>query len=325
MRRAAWLVAAAFACGDGERAQLFPAETFEPPPPVLDVPCSDRSPWSELAVPTDAGLADLWSAGDGALWFAGGHGTILRYQDGEWTDYSVAAGDLMAIHGSSAGDVWVVGRDGFAARLERDRFTPIETHTREILVGLWAIAPDRVWMIGDEGVRAFDGSDVIVEPAWPDGPMNAIWAAGPNDVRIVANTETFQYDGARFSTIRVERSGRLTAIWGKGPGRVWALGHNDEDLPGFAMFDRDRWLFGAAPRRAFFFALWGVDADGLFAGSSESSIFFWDEAGGWCREFAGGAGAITGFWGPSHDDVWAAGSVSGAGGETRPILLHRSP
>jgi hypothetical protein len=186
------------------------------------------------------------------------------------------------------------------------------------------VSRDEVWMIGQEGVRKFDGTSVVVQPEWPDGPMNKIWASGPDDVHIVANTETFTFDGARFTTIRVERSGRLTAVWGNS-GRVWALGHNEDDRPGFAMFDQDRWLFGAAPRRAFFFALWGVEADGLFAGASESSILFWNEEKGWCREYAGGIGAITGFYGTSHADVFAAGSISGEGGETRPILLRRTP
>jgi hypothetical protein len=322
VRRVLIPAVAVFACGDEPR-QLFTAEVFEPPPPIIDVPCDDGWSWTEVDVPDDRGIASVWSAGDGAIWFAGGGGAVLRHQDGAWTDHSVVSGDLMAIHGSSANDIWVVGRGGFAARWDGETWTEIETDTREILVGVWAIAPDQVWMIGDEGVRMFDGSRVVVEPAWPDGRMNAIWASGANDVHIVANTETFRFDGARFTTLRVERSGRLSAVWGKGA-RVWALGHNDEDRPGFAMFDRDRWLFGAAPRRAFFFELWGIEEEGLFAGASESSISYWNESGGWCREYAGGIGAITGFWGSSHADVWAAGSISGEGGETRPILLRRS-
>ncbi len=324
MSRALLLVAAVCACGDEPDRELFTAEVFEPPPPVMDVPCSEGSPWTEVEVPVDRGLADVWSAGDGVLWFAGGAGTILRWEAGEWSDLSVAAGDLLAIHGTSASDIWVVGRDGFAAHYDGDQWRTIDSGTTKILVGVWAVAPDRVWMIGEDGLRQYDGTRVMVRPEWPDGSLNAIWAAGPNDVRIVANTETFTYDGSRFKTITVEHSGRLTAIWGKDSDRVWALGHNDEDKPGFAMFDVDRWLFGAAPRRAFFFALWGVDADGLFAGASDTSIFFWDEAGGWCREYAGGVGAITGFWGSSHAEVWAAGSVSGEDGETRPILLRRA-
>jgi hypothetical protein len=323
VRLAFWWVAAAFACNSGD-PELFTAEVFEPPPPILDVPCDERSPWTEVAVDDQRGLSDVWSSGDGALWFAGGAGAILEYRDSEWTDYSVESDDLMAIHGSSTNDIWVVGRNGYAARWDGAAWKPVDTHTTKILLGVWAIAPNDVWMIGEEGVRRFDGTDVVIEPSWPDGPMNAIWASGPTDVRIAANTETFRFDGARFTTYRVEHSGRLTAIWGKDGDRVWALGHNDADKPGFAMFDTDRWLFGAAPRRAFFFALWGVDADGLFAGSSESSIFFWNEARGWCREYAGGIGAITGFWGASHSDVWAAGSISGTDGETRPIVLRRS-
>jgi hypothetical protein len=323
VRRVLW-AAAVFACGEEPR-QLFTADVFEPPPPVIDVPCSERSHWSEIDVPDDRGLASVWSAGDGALWFAGGGGAVLRYEAGAWTDHSVVSGDLMAIHGTGAGDIWVVGRGGFAAHYDGSEWSPVETNTTKILVGVWAAAPDRVWMIGEEGVRMFDGTGVVVEPSWPDGPMNKIWASGPDDVHIVANTETFTFDGARFTTIRVERSGRLTAVWGKGGGKIWALGHNEDDRPGFAMFDRDRWLFGAAPRRAFFFALWGVEADGLFAGASESSILFWNEERGWCREYAGGIGAITGFFGSSHAEVWAAGSVSGEGGETRPILLRRTP
>lgn len=323
MRARVPLLAAILVCGcEDEPRQLFVAEIFEPPPPAIDVPCSEASPWMEVAVPVERGLADIFGSGT-SMWIAGGQGTVLSY-DGAFTDRSVQdfSGDLLAIHGTGDDDVWVVGREGYAARWDGSAWTRIDTGTTKVLTDVWATARDEVWLIGEEGVRRFDGRAIRRETGWPDGPMNALWASGSSDVRIVANRETFQWDGARWTTITVERSGRLTAVWGKGADRVWALGHNDAEAPGFAMFDDDRWLFGAAPRRAFFFSLWGREPDGLWAGASETSIYYWDEAK-WCREHIGNVGAITAFFGTSHSDVWAAGSISGAGGETRPILLRR--
>lgn len=323
MRRTIAALALLFACGEPEQQQLFTAEEFEPPPPVTDVPCAATSPWQPVEVPTEQGFADIFGTGS-SFWLAGGAGTILQHRDGEWIDHSRPdfGGDLMAIHGTGDRDVWVVGDAGYAARYDGRAWTTVDTKTTRILVDVWAVAGDQVWMIGEEGVRLFDGTSVRVEESWPDGSMNAIWAWNRNDVRIAADTETLRFDGTRFSTVRVERSGRLTAIWGKGPDRVWALGHNDRDRPGFAMSSGDGWRFGAAPRRAFFFSLWGVEPAGLWAGASETSIFFWDEEK-WCRDYAGGVGAVTAFWGESHAEVWAAGSVLGEDGETRPVLLLR--
>lgn len=320
-----WVIAALFllsACGEPEQ-QLFEAEVFEPPPPVRDVPCSAASPWEPIDVPTEEGFADIFGTDD-SFWLVGGAGTVLQRSGGEWIDRSLPsfAGDLMAVHGTGDADVWVVGDDGYAGHYDGRSWTTVETGTTRTLVDVWAIAKDQVWMIGEDGVRLFDGSRVFAEESWPDGSMNAIWAWSGNDVRIAANTETLRWNGSRFSTTRVERSGRLTAIWGKGPDRVWALGHNDQERPGFAMSDGDSWRFGAAPRRAFFFSLWGVEPAGLWAGASETSIFFWDEER-WCRDYAGEVGAVTAFWGESHAEVWAAGSVLGEDGETRPVLLRR--
>ena len=321
MRR--WLLALILVGCSEDGQELFFSETFDPPPPTADVPCQETSPWTEMEPPTESGLADIWSSGS-SIWFAGGGGTVLQYASDSWIDHTldIFPGDLMAIHGTADDNVWVVGRSGFVAHYDGADWSAVESGTNEIIVDVWATTSDQVWMIGDEGVRRFDGTSVVVEPAWPDGPMNAIWASGPDDVRIVANEETFVWNGRSFGVQSVSNSGRLTAVWGKGTSRVWALGHNGDDRPGFAKFVEGRWLFGMAPRRAFFFSLWGVEDLGLWAGTADTSIFYWDE-NRWCREYAGGIGAITAFWGPDHTEVWAAGSVSGSGGETRPILLIR--
>src|SRR5688500_9813258 len=104
--------------------------------------------------------------------------------------------------------------------------------------------------------------------------MNGVWARDADDVHIVGNTETHHFDGARFATQTIERSGQLAAVWGTPNNRVFTIGFNSMNRPGFGELDAGRWRFSAAPPRAFYFSLWTLREDELFAGANLTSIFF---------------------------------------------------
>lgn len=311
------------ACGEDE--QLF--NVFEPPPPVVEVPCAgaeSSSPWVAQPVPVEEGLGDIFGTGPDDLWIVGGNGTILRLDGGRFDDVSPSIGvDLLAIHGVAPDDLWTVGRAGVAAHWDGTAWHLVESGTTEVLVGVFALARDDVWFIGDEGVRHWDGTRIHTEAGWPTTPVNGIWASGPTDVRLVGDAETHHFDGTRFSTTPIQSGGTLAAIWGTDATHVFTIGHNSMNRPGFAELRGDAWLFSAAPPRAVYFSLWAESPERLWAGAADGTIFS-REDGVWCREVLLGIGAINAFWGESERDLWAVGALRDTDATPRPVLLRRT-
>lgn len=329
MRRAALLIAVACATAcEEETTELF--NVFDPTATVEEVPCPGaevESPWKELELPTDKGLADLWATGDDNIWIAGGQSSVLHFDGRFWNDRSPnLAVDLHAISGvpgTIAGDIWAVGRAGVVAHFDGAGWRRIDSGTDNDLFDLWAFSRDEVWFVGEDGVRRWNGREIVQENDWPKEQVNAIWAASPSELRLVSNTSIHHYDGARFETQPIEKSGKLADVWGTSAGQVYAIGHNTMNRPGFAELVDGQWRFSGAPPRAFYFSLWTLEPNVLWAGANDTTIFKYAD-GSWCREHLGGIGAINAVFGLSHRRVWAVGAVrDGMSGASKPIFLER--
>jgi len=72
----------------------------------------DGTKWSEVraAANSQSELMSVWGASPNDVWAVGAKGTILHWDGAQWSDSSSGVTTLLeGIHGTSAGDVWVVG------------------------------------------------------------------------------------------------------------------------------------------------------------------------------------------------------------------------
>lgn len=318
-------LAVAWALAGCEEDQLF-VSAFEAEAPVVEVVCPGAeamSPWQDVALPPGDGLSAVWGTDASTLWVAGGDGAVLRFDGAAWQPEAedLTAVDLLALHGSARDDLWAVGRGGVALHFDGTAWRVVPSGTTEPLTGVWAFARDDAWMIGAEGVRHWDGRAIRAEPGGPVTPMNDLWASSPVDLWIAGDQEIHHFDGARFTTEPIHDARIVSAIWGTDGAHIYSIGHGTSGQPGFAEQAQGHWLFGAAPPRAVFFALWGVAPRELWVGASDTSIFVRRD-GAWCRELLGAVGAINGFFG-AGGRLWAVGARRGAGGTTESMLLER--
>jgi hypothetical protein len=96
--------------------------------------------------------------------------------------------------------------------------------------GVWAGAPDDVWIIESDfqqvTARHFDGRGWTTFPAGTSA-LFAIWGSGPDDVWAVGDASAIvHFDGAAWSPLAAPAAAgaRLSSIWGNGPDDVWAVG-----------------------------------------------------------------------------------------------------
>ncbi len=183
---------------------------------------------------------------NGAMWFAGTVDGVSRYEDGKFTNYTVANGlshnRVWSMMLDSAGTIWV-GTQGGVCRFDGESFVPFPIPRAEVenpysnLTPLlaWGMAEDQdgnLWFGMDgEGVRKFDG-DSFTTYTTKDG------LAG-NDVRSVyadrrgrmwfgtAHRGVSCYDGTPFRNFTEKDGLNNNAIWGileDKAGNMWFSG-----------------------------------------------------------------------------------------------------
>ena len=109
---------------------------------------------------------------------------------------------LESVWGSSADDVWAVGRRGTIRRFRAGdtRWQVVESPTTETLHRVWGSGPNDVWMVGDAGtILHFDGTTITPStalfPTEHRPTLRGVWGSGPDDVWIVGDAVALHYTG----------------------------------------------------------------------------------------------------------------------------------
>ncbi len=109
---------------------------------------------------------------------------------------------LESVWGSSADDVWAVGRRGTIRRFRTGdtRWQVVESPTTETLHRVWGSGPNDVWMVGDNGtILHFDGTTITPStalfPTEHRPTLRGVWGSGPDDVWIVGDAIALHYTG----------------------------------------------------------------------------------------------------------------------------------
>ncbi|MBN9159968.1 MAG: hypothetical protein BGO98_37350 [Myxococcales bacterium 68-20] len=224
---------------------------FVPVPPVYAADeKSGSDAWS---------LSKVWSPGPGTVFVGGPARTVaLDVQDSLWRfRFGVAAdrawepvstfcrvwpcGNVTAVWGTSASDIWVIGPKGTARRSTgpigsggAEQWTTMETTlTTADLHGIWGSSASDVWIVGDRGtIRHWSGDgsgrwEIVHAPTTEN--LRAVWGTGPNDAWAVGDAGTIlHWDGtswrAATTTLPEGSKPRLSGVWGSGPDDVWVVG-----------------------------------------------------------------------------------------------------
>ena len=166
-------------------------------------------------------------------------GLMMKRSEGEWapvdTGYDVPL--LNWTYARTSDDVFVVGNNGTILHWDDTEWTLQDSPTEQDLWGVWAAAADDVWAVGGRGqeegqetVLHYDGTSwTAFEIPELDRPkvhaFYKVWGTGSDNVYIVGQKgAVLHWDGTDMTELHVGASGDLISLWGTGPDHIVMVG-----------------------------------------------------------------------------------------------------
>lgn len=175
-------------------------------------------------------LADVWALDPADVWAVGASGTALHRDGSSWSVVPTPTGeDLTSVSGASARDVWAVGNRGVVLHWDGGAWTRIESGTSADLKAVWAGPPGFVIAVGDQGtvLQLREGRWSAFSSAVPE--LNGVWARAPDDVWVTDTQGTvYHSSGADLSVVARTGDTEDRGVWGMGAEGVFAAGHRKQ-------------------------------------------------------------------------------------------------
>jgi hypothetical protein len=286
----------------------------------------DGGVWAVAANPGN--LRALWGSSDQDIWGVGsaandagvwpGRGSDLFHGNNySWTtEPAPTTSTLLAVHGSSASNVWAAGTSGALLHFDGGAWAQSQTQwalTGENLNTIWGTGPTNVWAGGDDGgIFHWDGG------AWAlamtgGASIASINGSGPNDVWAVGPSDALHFDGTSWSQHTSGLDAGFSVVWAASPSEAWASGPDGMDWSVYHWTSSGGW--SRSPNLSTGMhtqpSLWGSGPNDVYAGT-ETAFVHWD-GGAWgpvTSTASGFWGQATRIWGTSAHDVYAAQPAS---------------
>lgn len=183
----------------------------------------DGKSWSSGPRLTDSRLNAAWGTG-GTTWVVGEHGTFLQLSDGAGVASPIAGHEVSRLWGSSANDVWAVGRD--TMHWNGSLWTEFERPGPEEALAIWGSSASDVWVGCAKGTLLhWDGNGWSQLRSPSSADVNGVWGSARDDVWAVDSSGNFlHYDGAAWSTWPSQNFGPLQSVWGRHATDIVAVG-----------------------------------------------------------------------------------------------------
>ena len=124
----------------------------------------------------------------------------------QWGSYrtTLTTAELNGIWGSSASDVWIVGKGGTIRHWSNDsteRWAIVTSPTTNDCMRCGGPSPNNAWAVGDAGtILHWDGKawTTLPRPSGRTKPrLYGVWGSGPNDVWVVGEAIALHFTGAK--------------------------------------------------------------------------------------------------------------------------------
>lgn len=219
--------------------------------PKEGTPAPGPAAWrTVLDAELDRPLLSVWGAGSSDVFAVGGalgnggEALALHFDGATWTDLHAGGTETFWwVHGTSSGDVWMVGTGGRISHWDGKTFTHYASSTTATIWGVFAFSRTDVWAVGgtpgdpkapNDLVLHFDGTAFRPE-ALPGAPLGRslfkVWGSSANDLYVVGEAGTVWHRQGTTWTLESKDAplagGTLFTVNGCGPSDVWAVGGGD--------------------------------------------------------------------------------------------------
>jgi hypothetical protein len=187
----------------------------------------------------------VWASPSNDVFIVGEGGTRIQHYNG--TGWSTQAsgldlGGLYGVAGTSSTNVFAVGWDGSAGvilRYNGSSWSPMTHGATVTLDGVWAAAPNDVFVVGDGGtILHYNGTSWSTMTSGTTVNLNDVWGTSSNNVIAVGeNGTTLHYNGSSWQPKDSGTSNVLLGMWGTSSTDAYAVG----GVATFIRFDGTSW------------------------------------------------------------------------------------
>jgi hypothetical protein len=295
---AAVLLAALASCGDEFALPTSPDLTTAPT-------------WELVAMATESSVSvsSIWGDPSGELFAL--RRVVLHYDGSAWSRTGLGGLDGFDVWGSSADDVFVVGKTlvgGSIAHYDGDVWTTTYT-TKHGLYGVWGSSAKDVYAVGESStILHYDGVSWTPLDPPPDGNSKTfqdVWGSSSSDIFVVGSDRVYHYDGSSWS-VSLESGGSF--IWGNAGDDAYVGGPQWQLNGAILHYNGHEWTRMETGTQQDILGAWGSSSNDMFF-VGRDNVLHWDGAT-WTESlrFPAGGGYGRAIWGRSHSDVFVDGS-----------------
>lgn len=285
----------------------------------------DGSAWKVAAQPGH--LRALWGSSDNDVWGVGNAqldagrswpyagSDLFHGSTTQWSSQPAPTDRrLMAVHGTSASNVWVAGAGGTVLRYDGGTWAPLLPQSALLkapLDSVWGSGPTNVWATGpDAGLLHSDGTGWSVAAPGSFTSLHGtaasdLWAVGPSGAR--------HFDGQTWSDRSAGLDAGLVTVWAMSTSEVWG-GSDDGTLYRWRPATGWTWSyklpFGQTSLPDYHVGIWGSGPSDVYAGSWSKPAHFdggtWGEIPVQKTSLGQGSplGTLAHVWGTAPDNVY---------------------
>jgi len=293
----------------GNRAILIVALMVAVWTPVLSPPVSasaaDFTQWVSLTSGTNSDLRGLWGSSATDVFAVGKTGTILHYDGKTWVPMtSGGISDLYAIWGSSPVDVFAVGKAGAIVHYDGKTWAPMTGGGTADLYAVWGFSSSSVFVVGSSGaILHYDGKAWARMTGGGTGDLYGVWGNSASSVFIVGGAGVIMHYDGNVWARMTGGTADLHGIWGSSSSEVFAVGKAGSVL----RYNGKAWAPLTSGSSSDLNAVWGSSGSDVFTVGRSGAIIRYDGKA-WSPMTRNLVNDLHGVWGSSPSDVLAAGS-----------------
>lgn len=143
------------------------------------------------------------------------------------TDMPVSPSIVYRFWGSSASDVWAVGKGGLTMHWNGTAWRRTVNPAKGDLWAVWGTSSSNVWAVGDNAtILHWDGTSWTAAAGPPiAGGYNDVWGAAANDAWAVGdNGSIVRWNGTSWSQLSTTYLNGFMAVWAAATDDVWIGG-----------------------------------------------------------------------------------------------------
>jgi hypothetical protein len=183
-------------------------------------------PWVQVDAGTASHLTGLWGSSATDVWVVGRDATLLHWNGIAWTGVANSStSGFYGAWGSRANDVWAVGTSGTILHWT-GYWSTVESGTAAQLDDVWGSGANDVWAVGLDGIILhWNGGSWSSVPSGTSARLKGIWGSGATDAWAVGGAGTIlHWDGSAWSSFTSGTTIDLYRVWGSAAGDVWVTG-----------------------------------------------------------------------------------------------------